>query len=64
MRLRSFFALAPIALLTPLSLLRAQSPTPSVFGYTDFTAQAKIDAAFLAVPDAKFAGQELKILTA
>jgi N-acetylated-alpha-linked acidic dipeptidase len=43
----------------------AQSPAPSqVFGYTDFTAQAKIDAEFLAVPDAKLAGQHLKILTA
>ena len=40
-------------------------PAPSqVFGYIDFTAQAKIDADFLAVPDAKLAGQELKTLTA
>jgi N-acetylated-alpha-linked acidic dipeptidase len=41
----------------------AQAPT-SVFGYSDFTEQGKIDAAFLAVPDAKLAGQHLKILTA
>jgi N-acetylated-alpha-linked acidic dipeptidase len=42
----------------------AQSPTPQVFGYTDFSQQAKWDAAFLAVPDAKLAGQHLKTLTA
>ncbi len=35
-----------------------------VFGFRDFTAQSKWDAAFLAVPDAKLAGQHLKILTA
>ena len=40
-----------------------QLPT-QLFGYSDFGAQAKIDAQFLAVPDAKLAGQELKILTA
>lgn len=38
--------------------------SPPVFGYNDFTAQSKIDSAFLAVPDAKLAGQELKLLTA
>jgi N-acetylated-alpha-linked acidic dipeptidase len=36
----------------------------SVFGYRDFSAQAKIDRQFLAVPDAKLAGEELKTLTA
>jgi len=35
-----------------------------VFGFTDFTAQSKIDASFLAVPDAKLAGEHLKTLTA
>jgi N-acetylated-alpha-linked acidic dipeptidase len=43
-------------------LLPAQSP--SVFGYADFSAQAKIEDRFLAVPDAKLAGQHLRILTA
>ena len=46
------------------SLLSAQSPPPTVFGYADFTAQSHIEEKFLAVPDAKLAGQELKILTA
>jgi len=36
---------------------------PAVFGYRNFTAEAKIEKQFLAVPSAKLAGQELKILT-
>jgi N-acetylated-alpha-linked acidic dipeptidase len=42
----------------------APATTQAVFGYIDFTKQAKIDAVFLAVPDAKLAGQHLKVLTA
>ncbi|HKR28225.1 MAG TPA: M28 family peptidase, partial [Acidobacteriaceae bacterium] len=45
----------------------AQSVPPSqgMLGYRDFDAeQAKIDQQFLAVPDAKLAGEELKKLTA
>jgi N-acetylated-alpha-linked acidic dipeptidase len=37
---------------------------PKVFGYTDFSKQAKIEEEFLAVPDPKLAGEELKTLTA
>jgi N-acetylated-alpha-linked acidic dipeptidase len=49
----------------PLALASQTATMPqSVFGYGDFTAQAKIDQAFLAVPDAKLAGEELKTLTA
>jgi N-acetylated-alpha-linked acidic dipeptidase len=44
--------------------LAAQSAAPTVFGYADFAAQAKIEATFLAVPDAQLAGRHLKILTA
>lgn len=48
-----------------LSLPAQDSDIPkSVFGYRDFSAQAKIDQQFLAVPDAKLAGEELKTLTA
>ena len=57
----------PFLLLLALapSLLPAQSaPPPTVFGYADFTAQSRIEEKFLAVPDAKLAGQHLKILTA
>ncbi len=39
-------------------------PTTQVFGYRDFTQQARLDATFLAVPDATLAGQHLKTLTA
>ncbi|MGA9673372.1 MAG: M28 family metallopeptidase [Terracidiphilus sp.] len=53
------FVSAPLAAQSP-----AEPAAPTVFGYTDFTAQAKIEEKFLAVPDAKLAGQELKILTA
>ena len=38
--------------------------TSTVFGYADFTEQAKWDAAFLKVPDPRLAGEHLKILTA
>lgn len=38
--------------------------TQQVFGYRDFTQQAKWDTAFLAVPDPTLAGQHLKTLTA
>ncbi len=55
-------------LLPTLFFLGAQSaapPSASVFGYHDFAAeQAHTDQTFLAVPDAKLAGEELKTLTA
>ena len=54
----------------PVSVCLAQSATQSfpvapttVFGYADFSQQAKWDAAFMAVPDAKLAGAHLKELT-
>jgi N-acetylated-alpha-linked acidic dipeptidase len=44
---------------------QTQFPTPpqKVFGYADFSAQSKIDAQFMAVPEAKLAGEHLKTLT-
>ncbi|MBS1801383.1 MAG: M28 family metallopeptidase [Acidobacteria bacterium] len=50
-------------LLLPAAL-SASAQTPHVFGYHDFAQQAKWDAAFLPVPDAKLAGEHLKTLTA
>jgi N-acetylated-alpha-linked acidic dipeptidase len=42
----------------------AQTAPQQVFGYKDFSAQAAIEQKFLAVPDAKLAGEALKTLTA
>ncbi len=53
--------LAACALLFPLAV-SAQTPT-QLFGYRDFSQQAKWDSAFMAVPDAKLAGEHLKTLT-
>jgi N-acetylated-alpha-linked acidic dipeptidase len=57
-------ALAFLLLWLIPAALAAQSAAPMVFGYSDFTAQARIESTFLAVPDARLAGQHLKILTA
>ena len=40
------------------------APQKTAFGYSDFSAEAKFEEQFLAVPDAKLAGEELKIITA
>lgn len=55
----SFFAFAAFS-----AGALAQSAAPQVFGYSDFTQQAKWDKVFMAVPDAKLAGEHLKTLTA
>ncbi len=52
-------AAAACLLLPALAAVHAQQ----VFGYRDFTQQAKWDQTFLAVPDATLAGQHLKELT-
>lgn len=46
------------------ALALAQTTQPGFIGYKDFSSQAKIDAAFLAVPSARLAGEDLKALTA
>jgi N-acetylated-alpha-linked acidic dipeptidase len=59
----AFYSLASLLLSAFLSSQSA--PSSEVLGYRDFAAeQAKIDQTFLAVPDAKLAGEELKTLTA
>ncbi|MGA7156872.1 MAG: M28 family metallopeptidase [Acidobacteriaceae bacterium] len=42
---------------------RAQAPASHVFGFADFSQQAKWDHEFMGVPSAKLAGEELKTLT-
>ena len=58
----------PVLFLTlPLALhgvAQTQTTQAKVFGYSDFSRQAQWDKTFMAVPDAKLAGEELKILTA
>src|ERR1035437_6602151 len=56
-----FFLLAFIP--CPLGAQNSAPQAPAVFGYADFTAQSKIEEKFLAVPDARLAGQHLKTLT-
>jgi N-acetylated-alpha-linked acidic dipeptidase len=61
------FHLAALPVCFSQLLAPATPPKPSaqhVFGYLDFTEQAKWDSAFLDVPDAKLAGEHLKTLTA
>ena len=53
----SFFALC-FALLA--QTLFAQTPASQVFGYGDFSQQAKWDKAFIAIPNAKLAGEDRK----
>ncbi len=59
-----FLFLAFLSLRLPSVLLHAQDASQHVFGYSDFSTESKTEAAFLAVPDAKLAGDELKTLTA
>ncbi len=57
-----FLFLAAFPLITALQ--PAQSSAQVVPGFRDFTAEAKIENEFLAVPDPQLAGEELKTLTA
>ena len=61
MRLRTASAVPFLA--AGLCLAQAPATPQHVFGYGDFTQQAKWDSAFMAVPDAKLAGEHLKELT-
>src|SRR5215469_16708534 len=68
MTLRSALAVllvSSVAVQTHLTAQTAASMASApVFGYTDFSKQATIEQKFLAVPNAKLAGEELKTLTA
>ena len=67
MTVRKPLAFLPLLVLFPILVrvsMPAQPGQQTVFGYADFSKQAKIEEKFLAVPDAKLAGEELKTLTA
>ncbi|MGA7339438.1 MAG: M28 family metallopeptidase [Terracidiphilus sp.] len=66
--LAAFLVSALVCLCAGSGRLRAQSELPpapqAVFGYASFDAESKVEDKFLAVPEARLAGQELKALTA
>jgi N-acetylated-alpha-linked acidic dipeptidase len=64
MNMRKSLAFFLLLLLVPGPVPAQSAAQPAVFGYSDFSKQAKIEANFLAVPDARLAGEELKTLTA
>jgi len=66
MKLAGCRVLALLVFTAPCILAQssAQAASQTVFGYGNFSAQAKIEEKFLAVPDANLAGQHLKTLTA
>jgi N-acetylated-alpha-linked acidic dipeptidase len=65
MTLRNPLAFFLFFVFTSLAIsARDQVAPEAVFGYRDFAPEAKIESEFLAVPDAKLAGQHLKTLTA
>ncbi len=68
MKLRTRVALlalpAALSIAFPSSRLAAQAaPQAGSFGYSDFGAEARLEEKFVAVPDPKLAGEELKTLT-
>jgi len=66
MNLRAGFVSVFIACVLGLSShpSPAQAVPQGSFGFTDFAAEAKLEEKFLAVPDPKLAGEDLKTLTA
>jgi N-acetylated-alpha-linked acidic dipeptidase len=66
MNFRSAFAFAALAVAA--GFFSRPSPAQAVpqgsFGFIDFAAEAKLEEKFLAVPDPKLAGEDLKTLTA
>jgi N-acetylated-alpha-linked acidic dipeptidase len=53
-----------ISALIPCGLVAQTAAPQAVFGYANFDAQARIEEKFLAVPDVRLAGEELRALTA
>src|SRR5215471_18449679 len=64
MTVRQALASYLLLILIPCPLPAQSAAQPAVFGYIDFSKQSRIEQKFLAVPDPKLAGEELKTLTA
>ena len=68
MTLRPLFAVLLVSSALVPNAINAQDAgsgkSEQVFGYADFTKEAGVEQKFLAVPNAKLAGEELKALTA
>ncbi len=64
MNFRKPLAYVLLFLVVPGALPSQAPDRETVFGYFDFSKEAKIEARFLAGPDARLAGEELKTLTA
>ncbi|MES2390078.1 MAG: M28 family metallopeptidase [Acidobacteriota bacterium] len=62
-RRASIFGAASLFVAT-FSLAQTPVPPTHLFGYSDFSQQANWDKIFMAIPDAKLAGEHLKTLTA
>jgi N-acetylated-alpha-linked acidic dipeptidase len=60
--LHSFLRFLSFLFLLPAMVL-GHNGAAEFFGYKDFSAQAKLDKDFMAVPSAKLAGEDLKALT-
>ncbi len=56
-------SLTALSFAVPSILLHSQAPPQRAFGYIDFSSEARIEEKFLAVPDPKEAGADLKDLT-
>ena len=55
---------AVLSIVLPSSRLAAQTlPPQASLGYSDFSAEARLEEKFIAVPDARLAGEELRTLT-
>ena len=66
LRTRLAFLVLPavLSIVLPSSRLAAQATPPQAsLGYSDFSAEARLEEKFMAVPDPKLAGEELKTLT-
>jgi N-acetylated-alpha-linked acidic dipeptidase len=61
---RSAAVLAYVFVLASICAAQSTAAAPAIFGFRNSAAEADLEKRFLAVPDAKLAGEHLRILTA